>query len=126
VNFFKPKKKYLGKTVDYIKLLHKKNNFIIGVHIRHGDYKTWQNGKYYFSFFSVRKILDDYITYNKTKDNKKILFLLCSGEKINKTAFKGLRYITGPETEIGDLFSLAKTNMIIGSNSTYGGFCRLL
>ena len=25
-------------------------DFVVGVHIRHGDYKTFENGRYYYTF----------------------------------------------------------------------------
>jgi hypothetical protein len=45
---------------------------------------------------------------------------LCSDEAIEQDKFVGLNFVLGPGSEITDLYMLAETDMIIGSNSTYG------
>jgi hypothetical protein len=116
-DLLRPKSVYLEKITNIIKPLRNKNKKIIGVHIRHGDYKIWKNGKYYFSFKEVREILDSYI---KTQENpEEIVFIICSDDEIDTEIFEGLNYIKGLGTEIEDLYTLAETDAILGSHSTY-------
>jgi len=118
-DYFKPRKKILKKIDSFISPLRKKYDIIIGVHIRQGDYTTYKDGELYFSPQEVRLILNDYIKYI---NNKNVLFLICSDEKIDENIFKGLNFVFGLGEAIEDLYSLSKTDLIIGSNSTYGAF----
>jgi hypothetical protein len=107
---------------DFIKNIRKPGVKLIGVHVRHGDYRIWNGGRYFFSFAEVRKILDAYQDYENRTTKKPLLFLICSDDRIDEAALAGLNYLPGPGTEINDLFALALTDLIIGSKSTYGPF----
>ena len=45
------KEKYYlnNKFINLINKTKRSNKIVVGVHIRRGDYKDWQNGKYYFN-----------------------------------------------------------------------------
>ena len=90
--------------------------FIIGVHIRRGDYKTFEGGRYYFE-------LDEYKQHMQTlcevyKD-KKVCFAISTNEKIDATAFEGLEICkTANTTAVHDLYMLMQCDRIIGPIST--------
>lgn len=120
VEYFKPNKhisKYINNLIKPIKERHKQ---IVGVHIRQSDYKKlFDNGKRYFNELEVRKILNEYIEFANI-DKEKIIFLICSDEKINKSYFKGLNFISCEGNEAEDLFTLSACDVIIGAKSTFG------
>ncbi len=118
--FFKPKIEYLDKINNIIKPLRDARKYIVGVHIRHGDYKTWNGGIFYRSFEDVRTVLESYLENHKEASN--VVFVLCSDEPINENVFMGLNYVKGPGSEIEDLYILAYTDTIIGSNSSFGAW----
>ncbi len=102
----------------FISQLRKQYKILIGVHIRQEDYVTWNNGIYFFTCQEVRKILNSFLA--KQLNQNDIMFVICSDGKIEDSAFKGLNYTKGLNEEILDLYTLAKTDLIIGSISTYG------
>ncbi len=58
-----------------------KGKFIVGVHIRRGDYRNWNKGKYFFDVYFYK----DVINKLKTKlinENKDPFFVVVSDEKI--------------------------------------------
>lgn len=116
-DFFRPKEPYNGRVKQFVASLRKRYTKVIGVHIRHGDYKVWQGGKFYITFSEARTLLDSFI---KEQTEKSIIFVICTDDKVDEAAFAGLAWVRGPGTEIEDLYTLAETDMIIGSNSTYG------
>ncbi|MFA6430423.1 MAG: alpha-1,2-fucosyltransferase [Candidatus Paceibacterota bacterium] len=116
--YFKPKKEYLDKVKNFIEPLKNGGKYLVGVHIRHGDYRKWNDGKFFYSFSEVRKILESHLEKQEKPEN--ILYVLCSDEKIDDKSFKGLPYVKGLGSEIEDLYALASTNVIIGSNSSFG------
>lgn len=114
---FRPKEEYCKPGEDLINNLRKTYKNVVGVHIRQGDYKTWNDGKYYFSNHEVANILKDYL--DKTNGHNKTFFVICSDGSIDPNQFQDINYVLGPGTEITDLHTLSLTNFIIGSNSTY-------
>lgn len=95
-----------------------KGSKIIGVHIRQGDYKKWQGGKYYFSFSEARKLLDKFLSQHDNQ--KQVVFIICTDGDFDEAAFNGLNYVRGAGSAVSDLFLLSRTDIILGSNSTYG------
>lgn len=119
--YFAPRKDIREKIENFILELQKKYSAIIGVHIRQDDYKTFKGGKYFFTQEEVRKILDEYLQFSG-KDRAQTAFVICSDGPIDRNAFAGLNIVFPQGNAMEDLFTLAKTEVIIGSNSTYGAF----
>lgn len=109
-----------NEIVSYVDnwFLEKRKNYdyIIGVHIRLGDYKTWENGNYYYS-------LDVYFKYMHTIisifENKKILFFISSNERINyvDNLVEFIQFEN--KNDIFDLYGLSKCDYIFGPLSTF-------
>ena len=117
----KPKKKV--RTHVSSVLAYPRANFkhVVGVHFRLGDYRYVEEKKFFFEPQQVEKILTEYVTQSgmQTQD---ICFVICSDEKLNPDHFKSINafFPTGSPAE--DLFTLAATDVIIGSDSTFGPF----
>jgi hypothetical protein len=114
---FRPKEEYCKPGEELVQNLKQKYKHIIGVHIRQGDYKTWQDGKFYFTSKEVANILKDYLKHTNKKNET--IFIICSDGKIDEKEFENINFVKGPGTEITDLHTLSLTDYIIGSNSTY-------
>jgi len=115
---FKPKEEYLSKINDLIIACHQKGDIIIGVHIRRGDYRTYNGGKYF---------LDDATYLNRMKavannfsvSGKKCVFLICSNEKLDLANFSDIKFVLGDGHLITDLYSLSQVDYLIGPPSTF-------
>jgi len=118
--YFRPKEKYYTQVISLKKELQQKYKLIVGVHVRQGDYKTWQGGKFFFSCHEVALILRDFVEQQKYYKLAEIVFVICSDGHVEETFFSGLNIANGPGSEITDLYMLAHADLIIGSNSTYG------
>jgi len=92
---------------------------VVGVHIRQGDYRHHDGGKYYIAPRDIARILTDYL--HRT-ERKYVGFVLCSDESLDAADFAGLPVVFARGSEVSDLFTLAACDLIIGSNSTYGAF----
>lgn len=119
--YFQPKKEIVSLIDLNIKKLRDDYQNIIGVHIRQGDYKIWRNGEYYIEQERVREILDEYLRETGI-DKTKTCFAITSDGQINISLFDGLNIFVSKENMVHDLFFLAKTDIIIGTNSTFGAF----
>jgi hypothetical protein len=118
--YFEPQEKYLKRITDLLKPLRDKYKHLVGVHIRHGDYKTWNGGRFYYTFSEVRAVLESYLV--KYENPEDVIFIICSDDDIDDNVFTGLPYTKGLGTEIEDLYTLSQTNIIIGSNSSFGAW----
>lgn len=120
IQIFRPKKGIISKAAKFINQV-KKNNFLIGVHIRQGEYKSkkFMGGKFYFNENEVAGILRSYLK-KENQNPKRVLFILCSDGPIDLSHFQGLRIQMGIGTMMEDLMTLSMCKLIIGSNSTFG------
>lgn len=91
-------------------------DILVGVHIRRGDYATFQGGKY---FYSVEKYADLMRATEKLFPNKKVVFLICSDERLDQQQFEGLDVEFGSGHLVEDMYSLARCNYLIGPPSTF-------
>ncbi len=121
-NYFKPKKEIQNKNKKIIDNLRLNYKYIVGVHIRQGDYKKeFKKGKLYFNEKEINIILNRYLEKFE-KNTKETCFIICSDENVELSHFAGLNVIKNNGNAIEDLFLLAKTDVIIGANSTFGAF----
>jgi hypothetical protein len=91
--------------------------FVIGVHIRRGDYKTFEGGRYYFELNEYKQYMQSLCEVYK---NKKLCFAISTNEKIDTTIFEGLEICkTSNTTAIHDLYMLTQCDRIIGPLSTF-------
>lgn len=119
IKIFSPKKEVLEKIDKFFEEIEE-DYFIVGVHIRQGDYRIVMQ-HWYFNEKEAAEILRAFLK-KENRDPTKVLFILCSDEKINKSNFLGLNIKLGPGSMMEDLIALSKCKMIIGSNSTFGSY----
>lgn len=126
IQAFKPKKEFIQKATLFINSI-KKDNYLVGVHIRQGEYKSknFMGGDLYFKEIEVANILRFYLKKSK-KDSGKVLFILCSDGPLDLAHFSGLRIKPGIGSMMEDLITLSLCNIIIGSNSTFGSLAAYL
>ena len=95
--------------------LKSKGKFLVGVHIRRGDYKTWNNGKYYFDDSTYNKVILN-LRDILLKQNKEPLFIIVSNEIIPEIISCDYK-ING--SWIDDQIALQSCNLIVGPPSTF-------
>ena len=92
---------------------------VVGIHIRHGDYATFMDGRYFYSleqYASVMRRIVDQLP------NQRIKFLVCSNAHYVPRVFDGLDVTQGTGHITEDMYALAETDMIFGPPSTYTGW----
>lgn len=94
---------------------------IVGVHIRRGDYKQWQGGKYFYTSEQYGAMMAQAESCFKSR-GKRVAFLVCSDETVDVNALAPHHVIPGIGRIIEDLYSLAACDYIIGPPSTYSNW----
>jgi hypothetical protein len=109
----------MKKVESMINTIREHADLVIGVHIRHGDYKTFYDGKYYYTLVEYHQFM---LQIQKLYEHKKIAFFISSNESFSLEIFKGCKcYRFGKESsgDILDLYTLSICDKIIGPWSTY-------
>lgn len=117
--YFKPADAYQSDVMAFIKENRKGYDLLIGIVIRHGNYRTWLHGKYFYS-------VDIYINFIKQLkvlfSDKKIKFLIFSDEEQDTNIFNlaNIDFYFRSGHMIENLYSLAECEYIVSAPSTYG------
>ncbi len=119
INIFKPKEEITTKAETFIKRIRKNHDVIIGVHIRHGDYKTWRGGCHYYTFDEFHSFM---LQIKELYYNKNVAFFISSNANVDTSAFSHCccyKYEKEPSGDILDLYTLSLCDRIIGPWSTF-------
>jgi hypothetical protein len=114
--YFRPIEEHERSSSHAVDHLRRHSDVVIGVHLRLGDYATWNDGKY---FFPVPRYVAWMQELAAQFPDRKVSFLLCSNEVQDERAFPGLSVGFGPGSDVGDLYALAKCDYIFGPLSTF-------
>ena len=98
---------------------------VVGVHIRHGDYREYGNGAF---FFDTQKYVDSIKNLKEThKGEKNLRFAIVCDEKTDTSLFEGLDVVFGLiDNPIVDLAILQNCNYIISTFSSFSAWPSLV
>lgn len=113
----------IHKVVDK-KLMPYKDSVKLGVHIRRGDYKTFFNGRYFYTDEQYLNVIKEFIRIQKEKDpSKRIDVFICGNDpKLNKKFYKealgeNVHFPNGTGEE--DMYLFSQCDYLIGAPSSY-------
>ena len=118
-HLYRPKKEITDKGDTLIKELHQQADIVVGVHVRRGDYATWNEGRF---FYSIEEYHHFMLRIQEYYHDKKVAFFISSNEDFPLDQFKGCvcqRFDKEPSGAILDLYTLSVCDYIIGPFSTY-------
>ena len=116
---FRPREEIIGKAESMISNIHKKADIVMGVHIRHGDYKTFHNGRYFYTLEEFHEMM---LRIQAIYKEQQVAFFISSNETFDLNVFEGChcyRFGKEPSGDILDLYTLSLCDRIIGPWSTY-------
>jgi len=114
--FFLPTREVKDKIDSYTKEARKGSDVLIGVHIRHGDYKNFRKGLYYYTTEEYANVI---MQITKLFPNSLVKLVICSDIHQDLKPFKTIPIKKGPGHFIEDLYVLANCDYIIGPPSTF-------
>lgn len=115
-DFFSPVEPVQERVTAHMKTVRNGAEVMVGVHIRQGDYKQFQNGLFYYTTEEYARFMGRIAALFPMRV---VRFLLCSNEKQEMGVFRGLDVAAGPGHFIEDLYALARCDYIIGPPSTF-------
>ena len=114
--FFRLVEPLRSQVEHTVQICREKGDFLIGVHIRHGDYETFANGMMFYSIEQYASLMQ--LTMDLFP-GRNVTFLICSNVSVALEPFRGLSVSLAPGHPAVDLYSLAECDAIIGSPSTF-------
>jgi hypothetical protein len=119
-HFFQPLDRHQNNIDTTITKARKIADILVGVHIRHGDYANYQNGKHFFSFAEYENVMGQ---MQSLFLDRSVHFLVCSDDTLSPETFSsGISWQPGPGNIIEDMYSLAECDYIIGPKSTFNSW----
>lgn len=116
---FRPKDEIMEKAEGLISEMRQTADIIIGVHIRRGDYATWNDGRFFYSLKEYHQFMR---RVQQLYSDKRISFFISSNEDFSLDLFNGSqcrRFGKEPSGAILDLYTLSICDRIIGPFSSY-------
>ena len=118
-HIFRPRKEITDRAEAMMTEIRKTSDFVVGVHIRHGDYKTFENGRYYYTLDEFHHFM---LQIKQLYCNRRVAFFISSNEAFSTDIFEGCtcyRFQKEPSGDILDLHTLSLCDRIFGPWSTY-------
>jgi hypothetical protein len=111
-------RKYQDEAIKIIGNIKRDGVILVGVHVRRGDYKTFEGGKWYYSDEIYKKHMQ-LLELKLRKHGKNICFIICSNEKIDIDNYEPLKACQASGSFIIDFLLLSKCDYVIGPPSTF-------
>lgn len=116
--FLRPGKEFLVSVEEYFDTLNRPKHTFVGVHVRLGDYRQWQGGKFAFEFPVFRAWCEQVREFTGPKTT----FVVASNEAMPDGLFEGLDVVAAPGSPMLDLYALARCDLILGAPSTFSSW----
>ena len=110
-----------SKVTSLLEVSSKEGIIRLGVHIRRGDYATWNDGRFLYDDKQMINIIRQFILLHP---NKRVVIYICGNDpKLNKQAYSeafGQENVVFPQGNPGeDLCLLSHCDYLIGPPSTF-------
>jgi hypothetical protein len=115
-SYLTPWPRHVDRARAVLQPARRRGRFVVGVHVRRGDYRGVLDGRFYYSHEQYRAIMERVQGVFPDKD---VSFLVCSDEAVPTGAFAGLDVMHGNGHELEDLCAFAECDALVGPPSTF-------
>ena len=120
--YFEVSSRYHSKINDPLEKL-KDCDLIVGVAIRHGDYKTWKNGKYYLTTQKYQQWMEKVESFFALKN---VGFFIASDEEQDLSTFEKHNFLFRSGHPLENLYSLSKCDYLLSVPSSFAGWAHFI
>ncbi len=99
--------------------LRRDAELVVGVHIRHGDYRTHLGGRFFYEVPVYARLMADVAACHP---GRRIAFLVCGNGRFTAADFPGLRVALGPGHLVQDLHALSRCDLVMGPPSSFSSW----
>lgn len=115
-DFFAPVPAAANRVKNLVTATRADGAILVGVHVRRGDYRRWNAGRYCYDDATYGGLLRQ---LRDALSPRRVRFMLVSDEPIEKGNYAGLDVATGPGDMLADLYVLASCDYLLGPPSTF-------
>lgn len=118
-HIFRPKDEIMNKAKALIARMRQNADIVVGVHIRRGDYATWNDGRFFYELEDYHQFM---LRVKALYKDRRVGFFISSNEDFALELFKDCnchRFGREPSGAILDLYTLSLCDRIIGPFSSY-------
>lgn len=119
---FRPTSKYINEINAPIENLKSRNDLVCGVLVRQTDYRSWNDGKY---FYTSKQYANFLCSIRNSFSNKKIGFFIATDEEQDEKIFGDLDCMIRVGYPLENLYSLSLCDFLVGPPSSYIGWSSL-
>jgi hypothetical protein len=116
---FRPRNDYYDGIHHPIITLRQKTDIVLGVVIRHGDFKTWRNGEFYFNTEDYVELMNRALKFLMPK---KVGFFIASDDEQPSGAFAQFTHFFRAGHPIENLGALSLCDGLLAANSSFTGW----
>ncbi len=116
---FQPASQYIQDINEPIQELRSSNRSVCGVLIRQTDYRSWNDGIYFFSSPQYNEFIEHISSFFKKEE---ISFFIATDEKQPSKLFKNINCMIRVGYPVENLYSLSKCDFLVGPPSSYIGW----
>lgn len=114
--FFTPLEQHRSQSERLVASARNRGRFLVGVHLRQGDYATFKDGRFFYSHQQYRHVMDQ---VQAVFPDQNVAFFMCSDAPLAREMFSDFDMSYGNGHELEDLYALAACDRVIGPPSTY-------
>jgi len=114
--FFAPLPPAAQRIAAFVRSARSGAEVLVGMHLRRRDYRLWAGGRCCYDDATVCGVMRQMVA---ALPARLVRFLLVSDEAIDGAHFQGLEIMVGLGDVVGDLYSLAACDYLIGPPSTF-------
>ena len=121
--FFRPVAAIRHDAGNVFEAARERGDFVIGVHVRHRDYRDFEGGRYFYPFPAYAKLM---AFVAATVAPRRASFLVCSDEVQEQSAAGALEVTHSNMGPVHDLWALSRCDLIMGPPSTFSTWAAFL
>lgn len=87
---FRPARRFLDRGIARISQIRRTYDKVVGVFVRQSDYKTWNNGRFFFPVERYAAWMNEIVAM---EEGRKVAFLVASEVRLDKDSFRGLPFV---------------------------------
>ncbi len=116
LSFLRPIERHESRARECVAWARQHCAVLVGVHVRQGDYRSFEGGRYFYQTGDYLRVLERLRSYFGEKD---VGFLICSNVAYEPGAWGSVRHFPGPGQPLEDLLSLSLCDYLVGPPSTF-------
>ena len=121
--FFRPVRSIRDRADGLVKIARRYGEFLVGVHVRHRDYRDFMGGRYFYNFQTYVDLMRSVATVLTAR---RPAFIICSDEDQDTSIVGDLPVTFSTMGPVEDIWALSRCDMVMGPPSTFSTWAAFL